>query len=136
MNVDMNVWAEKIKALPMVTEVIRPVYWPLLGMGAYSLSLIDEGTGMEARLKDPLSFEEVLAGEDFFRFYGMQLLAGEWLSEKSDYRQVNIMESTARRMGWNPEEAVGKQLFFRQPRTGAYDRYRRSERLCLQVAYR
>ena len=33
MNVDMNVWAEKIKALPMVTEVIRPAYWPLLGEG-------------------------------------------------------------------------------------------------------
>lgn len=36
MNVDMNVWAEKIKALPMVTEVVRPVYWPLISMGSYS----------------------------------------------------------------------------------------------------
>ena len=36
MGVDMNVWAEKIKALPMVTEVVRPAYWPLLGEGAYS----------------------------------------------------------------------------------------------------
>ena len=35
MNVDMNVWAEKIKALPMVTEVVRPVYWPLISMGSY-----------------------------------------------------------------------------------------------------
>lgn len=112
MNVDMNVWAEKIKALPMVTEVIRPAYWPLLGEGAYSSFLIDGYTGMEGRLEQPLTFDEVLAGEEFFRFYDMQLLSGEWVSAKSEYCQVNIMESTARRMGWNPEEAVGKQLFF------------------------
>lgn len=112
MGVDMNVWAEKIKALPMVTEVVRPVYWPLLGMGAYSSYQIDGCTGMEGRLEQPLTFDEVLAGEEFFRFYDMQLLAGEWVSAKSEYRQVNIMESTARRMGWSPEEAVGKQLFF------------------------
>lgn len=112
MNVDMNVWAEKIKALPMVTEVIRPAYWPLLGEGAYSSYLIDGYTGMEGRLEQPLTFDEVLVGEEFFRFYDMQLLSGEWVSAKSEYCQVNIMESTARRMGWNPEEAVGKQLFF------------------------
>lgn len=69
-------------------------------------------TGMEGRLEQPLTFDEVLAGEEFFRFYDMQLLSGEWVSAKSEYCQVNIMESTARRMGWNPEEAVGKQLFF------------------------
>ena len=112
MGVDMHVWAEKIKALPMVTEVVRPVYWPLLGMGACTSFQIDGWTGTEDRLEKPLAFDEVLAGEEFFRFYDMQLLAGEWVSAKSDYRQVNIMESTARRMGWTPEEAVGKQLFF------------------------
>ena len=112
MGVDMNVWAEKIKALPMVTEVVRPAYWPLLGEGAYSSYQIDGYTGMEGRLEQPLTFDEVLAGEEFFRFYDMQLLAGEWVSAKSEYRQVNIMKSTARRMGWSPEEAVGKQLFF------------------------
>ena len=112
MNVDMNVWAEKIKALPMVTEVVRPAYWPLLGEGAYSSYQIDGYTGMEGRLEQPLTFDEVLAGEEFFRFYDMQLLTGEWVSAKSEYRQVNIMESTARRLGWSPEEAVGKQLFF------------------------
>ena len=112
MGVDMNVWAEKIKALPMVTEVVRPVYWPLLGMGASTSSLIDGWTGKEDRLEQPLTIDDVLAGEEFFRFYDMKLLAGEWVSAKSDYRQVNIMESTARRMGWTPEEAVGKQLFF------------------------
>ena len=41
MNVDMNVWAEKVKALPMVTEVVRPVYWPLISMGSYSSVEVD-----------------------------------------------------------------------------------------------
>ena len=83
-----------------------------MGEGAYSSYLIDGYTGMEGRLEQPLTFDEVLAGEEFFRFYDMQLLSGGWVSAKSEYCQVNIMESTARRMGWNPEEAVGKQLFF------------------------
>lgn len=65
MGVDMNVWAEKIKALPMVTEVVRPAYWPLLGEGAYSSYQIDGYTGMEGRLEQPLTFDEVLAGEEF-----------------------------------------------------------------------
>ena len=86
MGVDMHVWAEKIKALPMVTEVVRPVYWPLLGMGACTSFQIDGWTGTEDRLEKPLAFDEVLAGEEFFRFYDMQLLAGEWVSEASGCR--------------------------------------------------
>ena len=57
MGVDMHVWAEKIKALPMVTEVVRPVYWPLLGMGACTSFQIDGWTGTEDRLEKPLACE-------------------------------------------------------------------------------
>lgn len=46
MNVDMNVWAEKVKALPMVTEVVRPVYWPLISMGSYSSVEVDAWDGL------------------------------------------------------------------------------------------
>ena len=42
----------------------------------------------------------------------MQLLAGEWVSDKSDIREVNIIETTARTMGWTPEEAIGKHIFY------------------------
>jgi tetratricopeptide (TPR) repeat protein len=38
--------------------------------------------------------------------------------------------------GLESRRSCRQATVFRQPRTGAYDRYRRSERLCLQVAYR
>ena len=107
MNVDMNVWAEKVKALPMVTEVVRPVYWPLISMGAYSAFNVDSWDGLDGTIEKPLGIDEILAGEEFF-----QLLAGEWVSDKSDIREVNIIETTARTMGWTPEEAIGKHIFY------------------------
>ena len=112
MNVDMNVWAEKVKALPMVTEVVRPVYWPLISMGSYSAFEVDSWDGLNGITENPMGIDEILAGEEFFKFYNMQLVAGEWISDKSDVREVNIMETTARTMGWTPEEAIGKHIFY------------------------
>ena len=112
MNVDMNVWAEKIKALPMVTEVVRPVYWPLISMGSYSSVEVDAWDGLNGITENPIGIDEILAGEEFFKFYNMQLVAGEWISDKSDIREVNIMETTARTMGWTPEEAISKHIFY------------------------
>lgn len=112
MNVDMNVWAEKIKALPMVTEVVRPVYWPLISMGSYSAFEVDSWDGLNGTTENPMGIDEILAGEEFFKFYNMQLVAGEWISDKSDVREVNIMETTARTMGWTPEEAISKHIFY------------------------
>lgn len=112
MGVDMEVWAEKIKALPMVTEVVKPVYWPIVSMGAPTISQVDQWDGMEIPQAQPVEMREILAGEEFFAFYEMQLLAGEWVSERSGMRDVNIMEHTARMMGWTPEEAIGKHIYY------------------------
>lgn len=114
MNVDMNVWAEKIKALPMVTEVVKPVYWPLISMGAYSLFEATSWDGLEGRPDNPISIDQFLAGEAFFNFYNMQLLAGEWISDKSNLSEVNITATTARTMGWTPEEAIGKHIYYNE----------------------
>ena len=112
-NVDMNVWADKLKSLPMVTEVVRPIYWPLVSRGAYSAFSIDSWDGLEGTTENPIGMDEILAGEEFFRFYDMQLLTGEWVSEKSGMREVNVMESTVRNvMGWTPEEAIGKHIYY------------------------
>ena len=111
-NVDMNVWAEKIKALPMITEVVKPVYWPLISRGGYSAYEVDSWDGLDGTTEKPLGMDDVLAGEEFFKFYNMKLLAGEWVSDKSGIREVNIMETTARTMGWTPEEAIGKHIFY------------------------
>lgn len=71
MNVDMNVWAEKVKALPMVTEVVRPVYWPLISMGSYSSVEVDAWDGLNGITENPIGIDEILAGEEFFKFYNM-----------------------------------------------------------------
>ena len=96
----------------MVTEVVRPVYWPLISMGSYSSVEVDAWDGLNGITENPIGIDEILAGEEFFKFYNMQLVAGEWISDKSDVREVNIMETTARTMGWTPEEAIGKHIFY------------------------
>ena len=110
MNVDMNVWAEKLKTLPMITEVTKPIYWPIISMGPHSAAEINSWDGMEGAAEKPIGINMILGGEEFFKFYNMELLAGEWISEKSDRQEVNVMESTARIMGWTPQEAIGKHF--------------------------
>ena len=111
MGVDMNVWMEKIKALPMVTEVVVPKYWPLVGMPPSSSYSITSWDGLGKTLEQPLIVQSINAGQDYFEFYGMQLLSGEWVNKSTPVWHVNIMESTARKMGWTPEEALGKHLY-------------------------
>ena len=111
MGVDMNVWMEKIKALPMVTEVVVPKYWPLVGMLPSSSYPITSWDGLGKTLEQPLIVQSINAGQDYFKFYGMQLLSGEWVNKSTPVFHVNIMESTARKMGWTPEEALGKHLY-------------------------
>lgn len=111
MGVDMNVWMEKIKALPMVTEVVVPKYWPLVGMSPASSYPITSWDGLGTTLKQPLNLHSIDAGQDYFEFYGMQLLSGEWVNKSTPVFHVNIMESTARKMGWTPEEALGKHIY-------------------------
>ena len=41
---------------------------------------------------------------------GITLLAGEWLDDLSTYEDIIINESLARRMGWSPQEAIGKHI--------------------------
>ena len=111
LNVDMNVWAEKIKALPMVTEVVEPKYWPLIGQSFSSSRTIDSWDGLDTALETPMTLHTIRAGKDFFEFYDMQLLAGEWINKDTQAYHINIMESTARKMGWTPEEAIGKHIY-------------------------
>lgn len=117
MNVDMNVWAEKVKELPMVTEIVKPVYWPLISMGAYSLFEVTSWDGLNGTADNPISIDQFLAGEDFFKFYNMKLLAGEWISDKSKLNEVNITATAARTMGWTPEEAIGKRIYYNEENT-------------------
>ena len=110
MNVDMNVWYDKIKQLPMVEEVVTPKYNPMIGQGAMTYFNVNQWDGLDKPLEKSIVLENILAGEEFFRFYNIQLIAGKWIDEKSKENEGVITESTARRMGWTPEEAIGKHF--------------------------
>ena len=111
LNVDMNEWMEKIKALPMVTEVVTPIYWPLVSLVASTSSTINSWEGLETDLQKPLSLHDINAGREFFDFYDIRLLSGEWVNENTKPYHVMTMESTIRKMGWTPEEAIGKHIY-------------------------
>lgn len=96
MNVDNECLGRKSKGTPMVTEIVKPVYWPLISMGAYSLFEVTSWDGLNGTADNPISIDQFLAGEDFFKFYNMKLLAGEWISDKSKLNEVNITATAAR----------------------------------------
>ncbi|MBR0042200.1 MAG: ABC transporter permease [Bacteroides sp.] len=118
---DMNMWYEKIKQLPMVEEVISPKYYPLVGIGGAMYGYINYWDGLAEPLKKSVQFESILASEEYFRFYNIELIAGEWINEKSGNHDILITESTARRMGWTPEEAVGKHYKSEHPDSPFYN---------------
>ena len=117
MGVDMNTWMDKIKALPMVTETLTPKYYPLVGTGPMMIMQISNWDGLDKPTKEMEALNLVTSGEDFFRFYGLTLLAGEWINEKSSANDMVITESTARTFGWKVEEAIGKHLHPEFPET-------------------
>lgn len=111
MGVDMNVWKEKIAALPMVTEVLPPKYYPLVAVGSMMSTDIAKWDGMEGEAPEKVSVNLITSGEDFFRFYNIRLVCGEWITEKSTADDICITESTVRRFGWTPQEAIGKRIY-------------------------
>ncbi len=109
-GVDMNTWMDRIQNLPMVTEALPPKYYPLVGTGPMEATEVNRWDGQDKPLDSPMVISIIYGGEEFFRFYGMTLLAGEWITEKSGLDEIVITETTARDMGWTPEEAVGKHI--------------------------
>lgn len=108
-DVDYTPLIKKIKKLPMITEVMPPDYYPIVAQRV-AIGQIDNWEGLDTPLDVPMPMNLYLGKEDFFRFYGITLLAGEWLHEFSTYEEIIINESLARRMGWTPQEAVGKHI--------------------------
>ena len=67
-----------------------------------------EWEGYEHKLEYPISATAFLASEEFFKYYEITLLAGEWLNEFSTKEDIIINESLAKKLGWSAEEAIGK----------------------------
>lgn len=108
-TVDMSVWKEKIKRLPMVTEVLENYYHPMISK-VMAWAQISEWDGNEHKLEYPISATTFLASEEFFKYYGITLIAGECLNDFSTKEDVIINESLARKLGWSAEEAIGKHF--------------------------
>lgn len=108
-DVDYTPIFKKIKELPMITEVMQPDYYPIVSQ-IVAIGQFDNWEGLDAPLDVPIPINLFLGKEDFFRFYGITLLAGEWLDDFSTYEDIIINESLARQMGWNPQEAIGKHI--------------------------
>ena len=108
-TVDMSVWKEKIKRLPMVTEVLDNYYHPMISK-VMMWSQISEWEGNEHKLEYPIPATTFLATEEFFKYYEITLLAGEWLNEFSTKEDIIINESLAKKLGWSAEEAIGKHF--------------------------
>ncbi len=108
-TVDMSVWKEKIKRLPMVTEVLENYYHPMISK-VMAWIQISEWDGNEHKLEYPISATTFLASEEFFKYYGITLIAGECLNDFSTKEDVIINESLARKLGWSAEEAIGKHF--------------------------
>lgn len=103
-------FVEKLKQLPMITEVLPADYRPLVTDIGTSVGQIYQWEGLEQKLDVPMPINLFVGYETLARFYGLTLLAGEWLNEFSGYGEIVINESLARRMGYTPEEAVGKHI--------------------------
>ncbi len=98
-----------LKELPMITAVLQPDYYPIVSQ-LTAIGQFDNWEGLDIPIDTPVPVKLFLGKEDFFRFYDITLLAGEWLDDLSTYEDIIINESLARRMGWSPQEAIGKHI--------------------------
>ena len=103
-------FVEKLKQLPMITEVLPADYRPLVSDIGTAVGQIQQWEGLEQKLDVPIPINLFVGDETLARFYRLTLLAGEWLNEFSGYGEIEINESLARRMGYTPEEAIGKHI--------------------------
>ena len=108
-DMDYTPLIRKIKELPMITEVMQPDYYPIVSQ-LTAIGQFDNWEGLDIPIDTPVPVKLFLGKEDFFRFYDITLLAGEWLDDLSTYEDIIFNESLARRMGWSPQEAIGKHI--------------------------
>ena len=95
-DMDYTPLIRKIKELPMITEVMQPDYYPIVSQ-LTAIGQFDNWEGLDIPIDTPVPVKLFLGKEDFFRFYDITLLAGEWLDDLSTYEDIIINESLARR---------------------------------------
>lgn len=86
-DMDYTPLIRKIKELPMITEVMQPDYYPIVSQ-LTAIGQFDNWEGLDIPIDTPVPVKLFLGKEDFFRFYDITLLAGEWLDDLSTYPQI------------------------------------------------
>lgn len=76
-DMDYTPLIRKIKELPMITEVMQPDYYPIVSQ-LTAIGQFDNWEGLDIPIDTPVPVKLFLGKEDFFRFYDITLLAGEW----------------------------------------------------------
>ncbi|MDD3038579.1 ABC transporter permease [Bacteroides sp.] len=109
-NGDIKQWTEKISALPMITKALPPRYFPMIPTGPMMFSEINNWDDLPKVADEPIMVGIMPASKEFFEFYGLQLIEGELLSEKSQQNEVVINESLKHQFGWR--QAVGKTFHY------------------------
>ena len=108
-NGDIKQWAGKIAALPMVTEALPPSYFPIIPTGPMMYAEINNWDDSPKAVEEPLTVGMMPAKEEFFEFYKLNLLEGEFISDKNQENEVVIDENTCRKFGW--KRALGKSFY-------------------------
>ena len=89
-DMDYTPLIRKIKELPMITEVMQPDYYPIVSQ-LTAIGQFDNWEGLDIPIDTPVPVKLFLGKEDFFRFYDITLLAGEWLDDLSTYEDIIIL---------------------------------------------
>lgn len=82
-NGDIKQWSAKIAALPMVTEALPPSYFPIIPTGPMMYVEINNWDDLPKAVEEPLTVGMMPAKEEFFEFYKLNLLEGEFISDKN-----------------------------------------------------
>ena len=90
----------------MVTETLPPAYFPIIPTGPMMYAEITNWDGLPKVTEKTLLVGIMPAKEEFFKFYDLKLLEGEFISEKSQQNEVVVDESTCLKFGW--KHALGK----------------------------
>lgn len=119
-NGDIKQWIGKIRALSMVTEELPPSYFPIIPTGPMMYMEVNSWDDMPKSSEKRVDVGLMPADEDFSEFYQLQLVEGEFISEKSHADDVVIDETLCRKFGW--KNALGKSFYneYNGKREGAY----------------
>ncbi len=120
---DLSLIKQEFKSNPDIISVSRSVRSPVEGGGGYHMrSAIMPDNGGITVTANPID-------EDYIKTVGLQIVAGSDLTEqdikdqsvgdpnKTLYHFI-LNESAAKRLGWTPQEAVGKKMFLDDSRPG------------------